>query len=520
MSELLSKVKYYAKNRPDQKVFCVEEYTNSESFECKSITWSELEQWSDYLAVRLDKECKSKTPVVVYGHKNPYMLVCFLACVKSGRAYCPIDISVPDERVHTIIEEISPDIIFCVEPFIEEKFRTVNQKEIHEWIESANDIQEEIRSLTSVTEEDVFYIIFTSGSTGKPKGVQITSNCLDNFLKWIITVNSNLKDDGSCIFINQAPFSFDLSVMDIYTSLYLGGTIWALSKTTQGNIKNLNASFSHSNAKIWVSTASFVEMCLSDKNFNENLMPNLSVFLFCGETLTNHTAERIYQQFPRTEIVNTYGPTESTVAVTNIAINDSVLQTYNPLPIGASKPGTWLTVEDKLGNILSDNEKGELVITGDSVSIGYLNNTELTEKMFEKRTINGKEYRAYHTGDKGYRQGELFFYCGRLDYQIKLHGYRIEIEDIEANIMKLDNISQVAVLPNYKHEQIKSLSAFVVMKKVEENISEFDRSQDLRVKLKELLPDYMIPKKIIFMDALPMTSNGKVDRKALQEKKK
>ena len=107
MSELLSRTSLYAKIRPDQTVFCEEEYSiNSDDCNCNYITWRELDCWSDILAVRLDKECKYKKPVVVYGHKNPYMLVCFLACVKSGRAYCPIDISVPDVRVHSIIQEV------------------------------------------------------------------------------------------------------------------------------------------------------------------------------------------------------------------------------------------------------------------------------------------------------------------------------------------------------------------------------------------------------------------------------
>ena len=233
MSDLLSRIKRYANIRPEQKVFCEEEYSIlSDNCDCNYITWKELDCWSDILAVQLDKECKYKKPVVVYGHKHPYMLVCFLACVKSGRAYCPIDISVPNVRVHSIIQEVAPEIIFCIEPFVEDNFRTIHRSEIQEWIMESTSVKE-IEKLKPVTGEDVFYIIFTSGSTGNPKGVQITSDCLDNFLKWIVTVDESLVNDGSCIILNQAPFSFDLSVMDLYTALYLGGTIWALNKKTQ-----------------------------------------------------------------------------------------------------------------------------------------------------------------------------------------------------------------------------------------------------------------------------------------------
>lgn len=517
MSELLSRIKRYANIRPEQKVFCEEEYSIlSDNCDCNYITWRELDRWSDILAVRLDKECKYKKPVVVYGHKNPYMLVCFLACVKSGRAYCPIDISVPNVRVHSIIQEVTPEIIFCIESFVEYNFRTIHRNEIQEWIKESTGIKE-IEKLKPVTGEDVFYIIFTSGSTGNPKGVQITSDCLDNFLKWIVTVDESLVDDGSCIILNQAPFSFDLSVMDLYTALYLGGTIWALNKKTQENMKFLLSSLNHSKAKIWVSTSSFADMCLADKSFNQALMSNLSTFLFCGETLTNKTAAKLLNRFSKANVINTYGPTESTVAVTYVKVDNTVLNQYNPLPIGRSKSGTWITIEDTNGKELGNNIKGEIVITGNTVSLGYFNNLKANERVFEKRVIDGKEYRSYHTGDKGYRQDDLFFYSGRLDFQVKLHGYRIELEDIEANIMKLPNISKVAVTPNYKNDQVNSLTAFVVLKNSNDNIRQFEHVQELRSQLKEFLPSYMIPKKIIFMDSLPLTNNGKVNRKALQE---
>ena len=517
MSELLSRIKLYAKIRPNQKVFCEENYsTTTDNYDSNFITWGELDRLSDILAVRLDRECKNKKPVVVYGHKNPYMLVCFLACVKSGRAYCPIDISVPDVRVYSIIQEVAPEIIFCTEIFVEDNYRTIQRNEIQEWINGTTSVKE-IEKLKPVNGEDVFYIIFTSGSTGNPKGVQITSECLDNFLKWIVTVDKSLVDDGSCIILNQAPFSFDLSVMDLYTALYLGGTVWALNKKTQENMKFLLSSLNHSKAKIWVSTSSFADMCLVDRNFNQELLPNLSTFLFCGETLTNKTAEKLLNKFSKADVINTYGPTESTVAVTYIKVDNTVLNQYNPLPIGRSKFGTWITIEDENGNELDNNIKGEIVITGNTVSLGYFNNLKANEKVFEKRVIDGKEYRSYHTGDKGYRQNDLFFYSGRLDFQVKLHGYRIELEDIEANIMKISEVSKVAVLANSKNDKVSSLSAFIVLKNMDSTTDHFEQAQRLRIQLKKFLPDYMIPKKIIFMDSLPLTNNGKIDRKALQE---
>lgn len=133
--------------------------------------------------------------------------------------------------------------------------------------------------------------------------------------------------------------------------------------------------------------------------------------------------------------------------------------------------------------------------------------------MFGKCEIDGEIYRFYRTGDKGYKKNGLLFYCGRIDLQIKLHGYRIEVEDIENNMMKLPDIKQVVVIPQYRGDKVSSLVAFLVFStKIED---EFLAVQRIKEQLKGYLPDYMIPKKMKFLEQLPVTNNGKVDRKIL-----
>lgn len=487
-------------------ITCVGGGENSSS----SLSWRELFEYSDKLASYIDRKCKTRTPIIVYGHKDPYMIVCFLACVKSGRAYCPIDISVPLNRVEAIVNEVNPELILTTEQLDIGNIYIISKDEMISCIQEENAA---IGKEKWVTADDVFYVIFTSGSTGTPKGVQITRDCLDNFVHWAISLGHGLRDTKHYTFLNQAPFSFDLSVMDLYMSLYSGGTLWALSKSVQNDMKLLLQSFEESGANVWVSTPSFADVCLSDKKFTEEILPGLDMFLFCGETLTNRTAERLRTAFPKAEIVNTYGPTESTVAVTEVLVTSEISAKYNPLPVGLPKEGTWVFILDEAGNILPDGEKGEIVIVGDSVSIGYWNKPDLTKKVFGVYEIDNRSYRLYHTGDKGYKKDGYLFYCGRIDFQIKLHGYRIEIEDIESNIMKLQSVSKVVVMPVYKEEQVKSLTAYVVLKYAIED--SFAEAQKIRADLKEFLPDYMIPKKIVFKDSLPMTNNGKVDRKAL-----
>ncbi len=515
---ILDKIAENAQNHPRRTAYYYEKpagggYKGDGEPPClkaRSVSWGDLNEQSGRLAYYLDKSLGTNTPVVVYGHKDPLMLICFLACVKSGRAYCPIDVSVPPKRVDAVIREVQPEVILATEELSLSYQQILFAEDIRKIIETAAG---EAARERAVAARDVFYIIFTSGSTGVPKGVQITRDCLDHFIEWGLTLGNLPETEEGCVFLNQAPFSFDLSVMDLYLSLYSGGTIWALDREIQGNMRELAASLKRSQAAVWVSTPSFAELCLSDPSFGEALLPDLRAFLFCGETLANRTAQRLLEAFPRADVVNTYGPTESTVAVTGVTVTRELAKEENPLPVGKARKGTWIFIMDEKGNVLPEGESGEIVIAGDTVSAGYWQDPDRTGASFGTMEIEGNTYRFYRTGDRGYRKGEQLFYCGRMDLQIKLHGYRIELEDIEQNIMKLPGIRRAAVLPVCRGGQVRSLSAFVAVEETPEDA--FAESQRLREALKRFLPDYMIPKKFIFLESLPLTGNGKVDRRAL-----
>lgn len=483
--------------------------------QAKSLCWKDLEEYSNRLAVYLEHRLSSKKPIVVYGHKSPYMIVCFLACVKSGRAYCPVDTSVPESRVKAILDEVEPELILAVEELSVKNKNILSCQSIISIISEKNRIVNKNHKESHVSEEDNFYIIFTSGSTGTPKGVQITRSCLDHFIQWAVTLGGGIQENKHYTFLNQAPFSFDLSVMDLYLALYTGGTLWTLDKKVQSDMKALLESLRNSKCDVWVSTPSFADVCLSDKSFSQELMPQLKRFLFCGETLTNRTVDRLRQAFPKAEIVNTYGPTESTVAVTGITVTSELNEKYQPLPVGREKEGTWILIMGQDGNCLQEEEKGEIVIAGDTVSAGYWNNKRMTEEKFGSIEIQGKNVPCYRTGDQGYKKDGFLFYSGRIDRQVKLHGYRIELDDIENNLMKLPDVKQAAVIPVCKDGKVRSLKAYVSVKCRTE--ADFSASQVIRSQLAEYLPEYMIPKKIIFLDKLPMTNNGKADRKALEE---
>jgi D-alanine--poly(phosphoribitol) ligase subunit 1 len=314
------------------------------------------------------------------------------------------------------------------------------------------------------------------------------------------------------VFLNQAPFSFDLSVMDLYSSLATGGTLFSITPEDVAQPRRLFDSLAASGVTVWVSTPSFARMCLMQPTFGARMLPTVGKFWFCGETLAPEIAAELLRRFPSAEVWNTYGPTEATVATTSLQITASVLDQYNPLPVGRPKPGSRLLVRDEAGRPVPAGAKGEIVIAGANVALGYVNRPDLTARLFAD--LDGQ--RAYRTGDAGHFEGDLLFFEGRLDFQIKLHGYRIELGDIEANIHKLGDVQDAVVIPVMRDDRAEYLVAFAILKS-ESTETEFALSQRLREQLSSQLPEYMVPRRFVVVKEFPTTPNGKVDRKRLAQ---
>ena len=457
----------------------------------EKLSYGELRARSDALAGRLSERFGAdRAPIAVLGHREPAMLVAFLGAVKSGRAYVPIDTALPQQRIDKILAISRPALVLTAQ----EAARL-----------SAGEGRSAVRSMQS---EDPFYILFTSGSTGEPKGVIITLGCLEHFIGWML--GEQKFADRAEIFLNQAPFSFDLSVMDLYCNLATGGTLFSVSRDLIENPKLLYRALADSNVTTWVSTPSFAQMCLVEPTFREPMLSHVRRFLFCGETLPPPTAARLHERFPRAEIWNTYGPTEATVATTSVQIDNEILEKYSPLPVGRPMPGTQVVIVDRAGKVLPAQARGEIVIAGPNVSPGYLERPDLTAEVF----FEFAGQRAYRTGDQGHFRDDLLFFQGRIDEQIKLSGYRIELGDIETNLLRLPQVRDAVVLPVMKNSAVQSLAAFVLLG-AREPISDFELGRVLRQQLAERLPAYMLPRKFLFLDAFPMTPNGKVDRARL-----
>jgi len=462
--------------------------------EGRTLTYGELREQSDALAAWLEERLgANRSPVAVIGHKEPEMMVAFLGSVKSGRPYVPIDLSIPPQRAERIVQNAGAAL-------------TLTPALVREALAAPRGSAQPPR----VTGDDPYYIIFTSGSTGEPKGVVITLNCLTTFVIW--TLGEQKFPELNETFLNQAPFSFDLSVMDLYSSLASGGTLFSITREAIANPKVLYQDFAKSGITTWVSTPSFAQMCLVEKSFGPEMLPQIRRFWFCGETLANETAAQLLDRFPNAEVWNTYGPTEATVATTSIRVDREVLTRHSPLPVGYAMPGTRIAIMDEHRVAVAEGERGEIVIIGPNVSPGYLGRADLTEKAFF--ATDGT--RAYRTGDWGRTRDGLFFFEGRMDGQIKLHGYRIEIGDIESHLRNLPQIADAVVLVAEKNGKPDSLAGFVVLRERGTG-SDFEISLQFKKLLADRLPSYMVPRKFWFLEAFPMTANGKADRRKLAE---
>lgn len=460
----------------------------------RSLTYAELIRRANELAAYLMRELPDdRSPIVVHGHKEPELLIAFLGAVKSRHPYIPLDTSIPAPRVEHIIASANAPL-------------TLTPPRIAELTASAG--SDSIPALRAMSEDDPFYIIFTSGSTGEPKGVVITLECLTSFVNWMLAEQQIQAQTE--VFLNQAPFSFDLSVMDLYSSLASGGTLFSISSDEITNPVRLYQTLAASDITTWVSTPSFAQVCLSEPTFNAAMLPQARRFLFCGETLAPEVAAQLLERFPNAQVWNTYGPTEATVATTSIQIDRRVLARYAPLPVGRSKPDTRIEIVDENTVPVADGARGEIIIAGPNVSPGYLNNPEQNARAF----FSFDGLRAYHTGDAGHFSDGLLFFEGRMDDQIKLHGYRIELGDVEANLAALGGVRDAVVLPILKNNRPDALAAFVILT-AHPAQSDFELSLRLRTQLAERLPAYMLPRKFYFLDAFPMTPNGKADRRRL-----
>lgn len=489
----------------------------------EAMTYAELRSRSNAFALWLSRpeNLTPGVPVVLYGHKSPYMFACMMACAKSGHAYAPVDTVYPAERVANIIRQIGDTCVVDTTNSglnwteIAGDNRVLQLDELVSLCAGEPDPQQ-VESLPGTHVNDTFYILFTSGSTGEPKGVEITTECVDGFSRWMLD-DYTFPEDGVRTWFNRTPYTFDVSITDMVCGSTRGDKTFALEAEAESNIARMFEALAQSEATDWVSTPSSVEQCLADDKFCAELMPHLKRMLLAGETLRPATVREVKRRFPGIHVYNGYGPTESTDLVTLCEITDEMLADDLALPIGYAKPRSDLFVLDpETLEQVPVGSSGELFVVGDTVAKGYWRRPDITEAAFHscpEELARGR--RSYRTGDEvTLAENGLVYFHGRLDLQIKLHGYRIELGDIESLLCALDLVHMACVLPVYREGAIHHLAAFVV---VSEGVAlrGLKLTREIKSQLRDSLPSYMIPSSFKYLEEIPLNANGKADRKAL-----
>lgn len=501
---MIEAIEHFAQVQPDFPVYDILGQVH---------TYGDLKKDSDSLAAQIDRlGLPDKSPVVVFGGQEYEMLATFVALTKSGHAYIPIDSHSALERVAAIVEVAEPSLIIAINDF--------PLVDVAAPIFSAEQVQTAFREGASyeishpVQGDDNYYIIFTSGTTGKPKGVQISHNNLLSFTNWMITDKEFATPERPQM-LAQPPYSFDLSVMYWAPTLALGGTLFALPSAVTQDFKQLFETILSLPIAIWTSTPSFADMALLSDDFNSQKLPQLTHFYFDGEELTVKTAQKLRDRFPQARIINAYGPTEATVALSAVAVTDEMLQNCKRLPIGYTKADSPTFVIDEEGQKVPNGQQGEIIVCGPAVSKGYLNNPEKTSEAF----FEFEGLPAYHTGDVGSMTDEgLLLYGGRMDFQIKFNGFRIELEDVSQNLNKSKYVESAVAVPRYnKDHKVQNLLAYVILKDgvAEQFEREIDITKAIKEDLQDIMMSYMMPSKFLYRETLPLTPNGKIDIKGL-----
>lgn len=425
-------------------------------------------------------------PVIVYGRKSISQFVSILACVAAHRAYVPVDVQTPPGRLAEIVEATAASLMICNEkaPVLDIECQTVSSLlAVYPG-----------GSLSATHENEIAYMIFTSGSTGKSKGVPISYKNLSHFIEWI-TNQDALQAMKGCRMFSAARFSFDLSVMDLYFSIFTHSTIYAMSTEIRENLTAFFNGIRDHEIAFFVLTPTLAQLMLLEPTFDQMHFPAVRGMFFCGECLEVSTVRKIRARFPEVRVINAYGPTEATCCVALTTISDDMLS-RPVLPVGRlSQAAAIITLED-----------GEIVLSGRSVFQGYLSQTTESSSLRE-------DVATFHTKDIGEVVGDLLYCKGRKDQQIKYQGYRIELGDIEHHLRALPGVHEAVVCAKFKPQStvVKLIKAYVVADEEMQDV------QTLKKALAERVPPYMIPKTIVFMETLPVNANGKYDRKKLAE---
>ncbi|MCU7495891.1 MAG: amino acid adenylation domain-containing protein [Ignavibacteria bacterium] len=477
------------------------------------MTFGELNSRSNRLAHYLVKRgIGPETVVGVALRRSPELIISLLGVLKAGGCYLPLDTNYPEDRLHYIIADSNLKLLIT-EKDLSSKFGAGMAETVLvdlQWkeIEQESSLNPEIQGPFP---DNLAYIIYTSGSTGNPKGTMITHKNLTNYLSWCQNAYPLSEETGSVFHLS---ISFDAAITSIYPALLSGTPVRIIPEGKDIYLLGKELMESGATGTLKITPAHLDILAENLRNEASDGRPadekiKVGALVVGGENLTGKQIAFYQDNYPGTLIFNEYGPTEATVGC--IVHEASRHKTVGSVPIGRVIPGVYACILDDNMSLVGENTPGELYIGGLGISRGYLAKPELTAEKFIPDPFSGVPgMRIYRTGDKAklLKDGNIEF-LGRLDGQVKLHGYRIEPGEIEAVLKQHPEVKEALVL---KHDLEEKLVAYCIPK------NEHDPEiKELREFLEKKVPGYMVPSIFVFIEQFPITVNGKIDRKKLPE---
>ncbi len=478
-------------------------------FENQQLTYEQLNCRANQLAHYLRSlGVRADVLVGICVERSLDMVVGLLGILKAGGAYVPLDPQYPTERLSFMLEDAQISLLLTqqslVDVFIESAVQLVCLNTDWQLISQFSDDN----LITERQATNLAYVIYTSGSTGQPKGVEVIHRGVNRLLFGVNYVDL----DAAQRFLQIAPISFDASTFEIWGALLHGG-LCVIFKESIPTAKTLGDEINkHDITVLWLTAALFNSII----DENAVALSGIRQLLIGGEALSVAHVHRALSRLPLTQIINGYGPTESTTFTCCYPIPRQLKRNIESIPIGGPIANTQVYILDKYLQPVPVGVAGELHIAGAGLARGYLNRPDLTlEKFinnpFKNSLVNCPESKLYKTGDLArYLPSGNIEYLGRIDHQVKIRGFRIELEEIEATLSQHEDVQSIVVIAREDITGNKRLVAYIVPQP-----EVTPTTSKLRQFLKTKLPEYMLPSAIVFLESLPLTPNGKIDKSAL-----
>lgn len=443
--------------------------------------------------------------VCILAEKNIKSFLFLLGAVYAGRPYVFINSTSPEERILAMLDVADSDTLYVDRANEDVDYLNGITKVYMDYYFECKNTNEIVLQnvMDRISEDDILYGMFTSGTTGTPKLVIASHKGVIEFIEDFVNTTELTEDS---VIANQAPFDFDVSVKDIYSALYTGCKLVLIRKELLTKADMLLSFLNEKKVDtlIWAVTA----LCLASNvdDFGSKVPLKIKKVMFSGEVMPMSYFRKWKKALPEAEFINLYGPTEVICNCTYYKIKNGD-ENLEKLPIGIPFSRRKIYLIDENGKIINrSNKTGELCAGGGTLATGYMHNSVETKKRFTILELSdGKTDFVYRTGDMAYYdESGILYFDGRKDFQIKRMGHRIELEEIDSKLMKIDGVELSCTL---YEEKTQKMCSFYCGEAKQESI---------RRLLRDKIPRYMLPNRIIPLRNMPVNKNGKIDRERLK----